>query len=228
MPIVRSRMVPLVVAALACSTEPVESPPPPPPVGQLRIDPAEPVLTAGTALHFTAFLPSGLEAAVSWSLDDANAGSITANGDFTHNFCFSGPVRVRARLLSDPTVSAANRIQIAYNASAFVWLSSILQNNGQAVPVDSLTGTVRFLVGLDAMPYRCRSVRMLRLMRLVNLDVVTVDSLVFDPPLETSAQEVLSWQTTLAGNGLYGLVLVATRGDGSVETRSFTVNVRNP
>lgn len=227
---VRSEVgVTLVLAALACSTEPVEPPPPPPPpVVQLRIDPSEPVLTAGTALHFTAVLPSGLPAAVSWSLDDATAGSITATGDFTHNFCFSGPIRVRARLLSDPAVSAAARIQIAYYATAFVWLSSVEQNNGQPALVDSLAGTVRFVVGLDAKPYQCRAVRKLRMTRLVNLDSVTLDSLLFDPPLETLGRPVFSWQTTTVANGRYTLFLVATRDDGSVETSSFQVNVRNP
>lgn len=216
------------LAILACSTEPTGPPPPPPPAAQLHIEPSEIALTAGMSVHFAALLPSGLEVPASWSLDDPAAGSITANGDFTHNYCFSRSVLVRARLLSDPTVSGSGRIQIAYSEGAFVGLRSIELSNGQPARIDSLAGTVRFVVGLDAKPYSCRAVRKLRMTRLVNLDVVTLDSLLFDPPLETSGRPALFWQTTTVANGPYSLIFVATRDDGSVETSSFFVNVRNP
>jgi hypothetical protein len=226
-PKVRSEVgVTLVLAVLACSTEPV-APPPPPPAVQLRIDPSEAVLTAGNSLHFAAYL-NGVEASVSWSIDDAAAGTITSSGTFAHNYCFAGPIFARARLRSDPTVSASSRIQIAYSEGAFVGLRSIQLSNGEPALVDSLAGTVRFVVGVEAKPYQCRAVRKLRMTRLVNLDSVTLDSLLFDPPLETLGQPVLSWQTNTVTNGRYTLFFVATRQDGSVETSSFQVNVRNP
>ena len=225
---VRSEVgVALVLAVLACSTEPVAPPPPPPAAVQLRIDPPEAVLTAGTSLDFAAYL-NGVEASVSWSIDDAAAGTITSSGTFAHNYCFSGPIFARARLLSDPTVSGSSRIQIAYSEAAFVWLRSIQLNNGDPALVDSLAGTVRFVAGLDAKPYQCRAVRKLRMTRLVNLDSVTLDSLLFDPPLTTLGQPAFSWQTTTVTNGRYTLSFVATREDGSVETSSFQVVVRNP
>jgi len=222
----RTVVVVSLVTVLACSNEPV-APPPPPPGVQLRIDPADATLNAGTSLDFAASV-NGVEVPVSWSLDDAAAGSITSSGTFVHNYCFSSLIHARARLLSDPTVSAVARIQIAYNATAFVWLRGVQLNDGRPARVDSLAGAVRFIVGLDAKPYPCREVRKLRLIRLVNLDPVPLDSLLFSPPLETSADQAFAWQTTTVPNGSYSLSLVATREDGSVETGSFLVTVRNP
>lgn len=186
------------------------------------------VLAAGTSFHFAAFLDSGIEAPVYWSLDDAAAGTITSDGTFTHNYCFSRSVLARARLVSDPSISATTRIQAAYQATAFIWLRSIELSNGQPASPDSLAGATRFLVGVDARPYPCRAVRKIRMSRLVNLDAVTVDSVLFDPPLETSGQQALSWQTATVANGRYVLNLIATRADGSTESSSFGVNVRNP
>jgi hypothetical protein len=218
----------LLSSLTGCSTDP-DAVVPPPPGAQLQIVPAQVTLGAGTSFQFTASLTSGNVAAVTWSLEEATAGSITADGRFTHAYCFSGPVHIRAQLESDPTRSATAVAQAVYNEAAYASVQALFLADGRPATVDSVAGTARVDARVDARPYTCRELTSLRLDALSGATVLPIDSATFAPPRSASTLLSLTWHTTTVPNGAYQLRLTARRSDGSSTIEPGpSIQVRNP
>jgi hypothetical protein len=218
----------MLLGLAGCSTDP-DGVVPPPPGAQVQIIPPQVSLGAGTSFQFAASLTSGDVAAVTWSLEESSAGSITTDGRFTHAYCFAGPVHIRAQLQSDPTRSATAVAQVVYTEAAYASVQALFLADGHPASVDSVAGTVRVDASVDARPYTCRTLTSLRLDALSGATVIPIDSVTFVPPRSASTQLSLTWHTTAVPNGPYQLRLTARRSDGSSAIEpGGSIQIRNP
>jgi hypothetical protein len=196
----------------------------------LRILPPEVFLAAGATVQFAAVLATGAPASVTWWLEEPTAGSLTADGLFSHNYCASSPTHVRAQLGSDSLRAATALLVFQYGEAAFASVSSITRvSDGRPSSLDSTTGIVEVRTTIGARPFPCRAATSLRLELASTAGTIPLDSLSFTPALTALSQQTFQWRTTLVPNAMYFLRLVARRLDGSIDANYSTpIQVRNP
>jgi hypothetical protein len=200
------------------------------PLPQFKVSPDNVFLVVGSSLQFQAS-SAGAPVPVTWQVDEADAGTITAAGLFTSKICTSvSTAHVRAVLKTDATQSAVAQVTFGEHPMPFIYIAAITQTaTGTPAHIDSLAGALEVHVQLTVAGVTCQPVVAARLQLLAGSTVFPLDSIAFSPPLTGSRAHTFHWNSATLANGPYSLQAAAQKLDGStIATPAVPVQLRNP
>jgi hypothetical protein len=192
----------------------------------LRIEPANPLLTAGTALQFKAVDHSGAELAVHWRLQNPDFGTISSTGLYTSCWA-AGVTQITALLQADSTRRASTQVTLAQQAVSLVQVSSLTYaTTSTPARIDSIAGGINATVRVTAGILACRAVTSVRLELVGQTSITPLGQVTFTPALTTDTTLTLFWNASAIPPGWYGLRAVMTvRDHGDVTSPAQTLQI---